>query len=63
MGARSREREFFIDKRLVRVQFIIDMIWWTGLVPWELEFSFPGSLNSTFPREKCSPSEGLLKPP
>ena len=27
---------------------MIVMIGWTGLVPWELEFSFPGSLTFTF---------------
>jgi len=42
------EREFFIDNLLVRFQFIIEMIWWTGLAPWEFEFPFPGSLTSTF---------------
>ena len=30
-----REREFFIDNLLVRIYFIIEMIWWTGLAPWE----------------------------
>ena len=30
-----REREFFIDNLLVRIHFIIVMIWWTGLAPWE----------------------------
>ena len=44
----AREREFFIDNLLVRVHFILVMIWWTGLAPWEFEFSFPGSLASTF---------------
>jgi len=29
------EREFFIDNLLVRIHFIIKMIWWTGLAPWE----------------------------
>ena len=43
-----REREFFIDNLLVRNHFIIVMIRWTGLAPWEFEFSFPGSLTSTF---------------
>ena len=43
----SGEREFFIDNLLVRMHFIIVMIRWTGLAPWELEFSFPGSLTST----------------
>jgi len=44
----TREREFFIDNLLVRIHFIIVMIRWTGLKPWEFEFSFPGSLTSTF---------------
>ena len=43
-----REREFFIDNPLVRIHFIIEMTWWTGLAPWEFEFPFPGSLTSTF---------------
>jgi len=30
-------REFFIDNLLVRIQFIIVMIRWTGLAPWEFE--------------------------
>ena len=42
------EREFFIDNLLVRIHFIIVMIRWTGLAPWEFEFIFPGSLASTF---------------
>ena len=42
------EREFFIDNLLFRVQFIILMIRWTCLAPWEFEFPFPGSLPSTF---------------
>ena len=29
------EREFFIDNLRVRVHFIIVMIRWTGLAPWE----------------------------
>jgi len=28
-----KEREFFIDNLLVRIHFIIKMIWWTGLAP------------------------------
>jgi len=43
-----REREFFADNLLVRHHFIIVMIRWTGLAPWEFEFPFPGSLTSTF---------------
>ena len=27
----TREREFFIDNLLVRIYFIIEMVWWTGL--------------------------------
>ena len=46
---REREREFFIDNLLVRVHFIIVMMRWTGLAPWEFDFPFPGSLTSTFP--------------
>ena len=41
-------REFFIDNLLVRIHFIILMIRWTGLAPWEFAFTFPGSLTSTF---------------
>ena len=42
------QREFFIDNLLIRIHFIIVMIRWTGLAPWEFEFPFPGSLISTF---------------
>jgi len=42
------EREIFIDNLLVRIHFIIETIWWTGLVSWEFESPFPGSLISTF---------------
>ena len=38
----SAGREFFIDNLLVRIHFIIVMIRWTGLAPWEFEFPFPG---------------------
>ena len=38
----------FIDNLLVRTHFIIVMMRWTGLAPWEVEFPFPGSLTSTF---------------
>jgi len=41
-----RER-CFIDNLLVRIHFIIAMIRWTGLAPWEVEFPFPGSLTLT----------------
>jgi len=41
-----RVREFLIDNLLVRILFIIEMIWWTGLAPWEFKFPFSGSLIS-----------------
>jgi len=36
----SRERDIFIDNLLVRIHFIIVMIRWTGLAPWEFELPF-----------------------
>ena len=42
------ERDFFFDNLLVRMRFIMAMIWWTGLAPWEFESPFPGSLSSSF---------------
>ena len=42
------EKDFSIDNLLVRIRFIIKIIWSTGLAPWEFEFLFPGSLISTF---------------
>ena len=43
------EKELFIDNLLVQIHFIIIvMIGWTGLAPWEFEFTFPGSFISTF---------------
>ena len=38
----ARDREFVIDNLLVRILFIIVLIRWTGLAPWEFEFPFPG---------------------
>ena len=40
----SRAASRAIRQVLVRVHFIIVMIRWTGLAPWEFEFPFPGSL-------------------
>ena len=40
--------ERLIGNLLVRIHFIIVMIRWTGLAPWEFEFPFSGSLTSTF---------------
>jgi hypothetical protein len=34
--------------RVWGVHFIIEMIRWTGLVPWKIAFPFPGSLASAF---------------
>ena len=42
-GLAREEREFSLNP-LVRIHFIIGLIWWTGLAPWEFEFPFPGSL-------------------
>jgi len=38
-------RELFIDNLLVRIHFIIVMIRWTGLAPWEFEFPCTGLSN------------------
>jgi len=38
------EREFFIDILLVRIHFVIVMIRWTGLAPWQFEFPIPASV-------------------
>jgi len=32
------EREILIKNLQVRIHSIIEMIWWTSLVPWEFEF-------------------------
>ena len=40
-------RELFIDNLLVRTHFIIEMIWWTGLAPWEIEFPCPQVATAT----------------
>jgi len=44
----ARQRVFFFDNLLVRIHFIIVMIRWTGIAPWEFEFPFSGSFTSTF---------------
>ena len=33
------ESDFFIDNLLVWINFMIEMIWWTGLAPWEFDIS------------------------
>ena len=47
-GERRRERQLFIDNLLVRIHFIIIMIRWTGLAPWEFEFFFQVALHLPF---------------
>ena len=39
------ESEIFIYNLLVRIHLIIEMIWWTGLAPWEFEFLFHAALH------------------
>ena len=38
---RQIESEFFIENLLIRIYLIIEMIWWTGLAPWEFEKAQP----------------------
>ena len=45
-GGPILSREFFVHNLQVR-GFIIEMIWWTGLAPWEFDFLVLGSLSST----------------
>ena len=52
------EREFFIDNLLVLNHFVVMMVGWTGLAPWDFEFPFPGSLTSTF----LSETDTILAP-
>jgi len=40
-------RDFFTDNLLVRIRLIIEMIWWTGLAPWD--FTFPCPSNTSRP--------------
>ena len=59
---RARKIVLFIDNLLVRIRFVVEVIWWTGLAPWEFEFPFPGSLISTFlvrARKLCSAGDPL----
>ena len=55
------DRIALIDNLLVRIQFIIEMIWWTGLAPSEFGSPFPGSLISTY-LWLCSPSNSVADP-
>ena len=47
-GMEGRDGDFFIDNLLVRIPFVIEMIWWADFAPWNLECPFSGSLISTF---------------
>jgi hypothetical protein len=40
-GYDPRDRDFFTGNLLLRIHFVIEMIWWTGLTPWEFELTFP----------------------
>ena len=44
----DREREFFIHNLLIRIHFVIEMMWWMGLATWRFEIHFQGHLISTF---------------
>jgi hypothetical protein len=57
------EKQFFIDDLLVRIHFIIVIIKWTGLAPWEFGFPFPGSPISTFlaPFSRQNSQNGWLR--
>jgi len=54
------KREFFIDNLLFRIHFIIVMIRWTGLAPWECEYHFSGSWTSTFLVTQIEPSMAAM---
>ena len=57
----DEEREFRMDNLLVRIHFIIVMIGWTGLAPWEFEFPFPGGITSAFLSQgRALPHSGWL---
>ena len=53
------ERDFLIGNLLTPIHFIMEMIWWTGLAPWEFELPFSGSLISTV----LTQSETVSGPP
>ena len=58
-----QERHFFVDNLLVQIHFVFEMIWWTGLSPWEFDFLFLGSLISTLlvsPDPACVRTTGHL---
>ena len=44
-GSQGCRARVLIDNLLVRIHFILVMIRWTGLAPWEFEFPFPGRMH------------------
>ena len=61
LGQYVAEKEFFMDDLLVRIHFIIVMIRWTGLAPWEFKFPFPVTyiFNLLAPGELLATSEEI----
>ena len=45
------------------LHFIIEIIWWTGLAPWEIESPFPGGLMSTFLHQAQDQLDGEIRAP
>jgi len=39
LTVKKTEPRAAVDNLLVRIHLIIEMIWWTGLAPWEFEFT------------------------
>ena len=61
LGSRTvrTEKELFTDNLLVLIHFIVEMIRWTGLAPWESEFLFfrqPCIYLPCFRAGTCGPS-------
>ena len=51
------DRKFFIDNLLVRIHFIIVMIRWTGLAPWEGTHVPPRQAQNPRPEHPAPPSD------
>ena len=58
----SLARELFLDNLVVRIHFIVEIIWWTGLALWEVEFPLSSSLVSTFLNTLTTPRDTFRKP-
>ena len=54
-----QEREFFIDNLLVRTHFVIVMIRWTGLAPWEFDHAATSTIEHAPFRRR---DEGMRPP-